>query len=43
VLLVGFLDEGMEIDPRLVAKWFSFPILNVALVQAASCDEVQDI
>ncbi len=32
---------GAEIDPHLVAKWLLFPILNVTLVQAASCDEVQ--
>ncbi len=33
----------MEIDPRLVAEWLLFPILNVALVQAALCNEVQGI
>jgi hypothetical protein len=33
----------MEIDPCLVVKWLSFPILNVALVQVASSNEVQEI
>jgi hypothetical protein len=41
--LVGFLDEGTEIDPRLFGNWLALLILNLTLIKATLCNEVQDI
>ncbi len=33
-----FLFELAQVDPRLVGDWHAFPILDVVLIQAASCN-----